>query len=157
MIKSKIKSVTSLAKILAGLRARRKKIVFTNGCFDFLHVGHVIYLSKARKIGDILVVGLNSDSSVRALKGAGRPVNDERSRAIVLSALSCVDYISIFSESTPETLIKRLKPDVLVKGGDWKGKGIAGSDLVRSRGGRVVTIPFVKGFSTSSIIKKISG
>ncbi len=154
---AKIKSAAGLAKILAGLRARRKKIVFTNGCFDILHVGHVVYLSKAKKMGGILVIGLNSDASVRGLKGAGRPINDQRSRAMVLSALSCVDYISIFGEGTPEKFTKKLKPDVLVKGGGWKGKDIAGSDFVRSRGGRVVTIPFVKGFSTSSTIKKIAG
>jgi len=154
---SKLKDREALAKILAGFRARRKKIVFTNGCFDILHPGHVVYLSKAKKLGDILVVGLNSDASVRKIKGRGRPINNEKARSIVLSALSCVDYISIFSESTPECLIGKLKPDVLVKGGDWKGKQIAGSCIVRARGGRVVTVPFVKGFSTTSLIKKMAG
>jgi len=154
---SKLKDREALAKILAGFRARRKKIVFTNGCFDILHPGHVVYLSKAKKLGDILVVGLNSDASVRKIKGRGRPINNEKARSIVLSALSCVDYISIFNESTPECLIGKLKPDVLVKGGDWKGKQIAGSCIVRARGGRVVTVPFVKGFSTTSLIKKMAG
>lgn len=152
----KIKSAAGLTKILAGLRAGRKKIVFTNGCFDIIHPGHVVYLAAAKKLGDILVVGLNSDSSVKKIKGSGRPINDERSRAIVLSALEPIDYICIFSESTPYNLIGRLRPDVLVKGGDWKASCIVGSDIVKSYGGRVRTIPFVKGFSTTSVIEKLS-
>lgn len=137
------------------LRSRGKRIVFTNGCFDILHVGHVDYLARARRMGDVLIVGLNSDSSVRKIKGPGRPVNRERDRATVLSALSAVDYISIFSEPTPEKLIKKVKPSVLVKGGDWKIKDIVGGDFVRSYGGRVRNIPFVKGYSTTSLIKKM--
>ena len=137
------------------LRSRGKKIVFTNGCFDILHVGHVDYLTKARRMGDILVVGLNSDSSVKKIKGPGRPVNRERDRATVLSALSTVDYVSIFSEPTPEKLIKKVRPDVLVKGGDWSVKDIVGGDFVRSYGGRVRNISFVKGYSTTSLIRKM--
>ena len=154
---SKVKSAKSLSGILKAARARRKKIVFTNGCFDILHPGHVVYLSKAKKLGDILVVGLNSNASVRRIKGRGRPINSEKARGVVLSALSCVDYISIFGERTPECLIGKLKPDILVKGGDWKGKQIAGSCIVKARGGRVVTVPFVKGFSTTGLIKKMAG
>lgn len=153
---SKVKSSSGLSQILARARSRGKKIVFTNGCFDIIHPGHVTYLSKAKKLGDLLVIGLNSDASVRAIKGRGRPINDQISRAIVLSALSFVDYITIFGESTPEKLIRKLRPDILVKGADWKGKDIAGADFVKSCGGRVVMIPFVKGFSTTSVIKKMS-
>ncbi len=152
----KIKSVPALSKILSGLRSKGKKIVFTNGCFDIMHPGHVVYLDKAKKLGDILVIGLNSDASVRKLKGSARPINSQRARSIVLAALSCVDYVTIFGESTPERLVRMLKPAVLVKGGDWKGKEIAGADFVRSCGGRVATIPLVRGFSTTAIIKKIS-
>lgn len=154
-MKSKIKSANSLAKILAKARAEGKKIVFTNGCFDILHVGHVDYLSKARKLGAALVVGLNSDDSVRRLKGPGRPVNNEKDRAKVLAGLSFVDFITIFDEDTPKRLIEKLSPDVLVKGGDWKKEDIVGADFVRSRGGRIVTIPFVKGYSTTSVINKM--
>lgn len=156
MMKKKIKSAKALAKILTGLRARRKKIVFTNGCFDIIHPGHVVYLAAAKKLGDVLVVGLNSDSSVKKIKGNGRPINGERARAIVLSALESVDYICIFGESTPYNLIGRLRPDILVKGGDWKASYIVGSDIVRSYGGAVRTIPLVKGFSTTSVIEKLS-
>jgi rfaE bifunctional protein nucleotidyltransferase chain/domain len=140
---------------LRRLRSKGKRIVFTNGCFDILHVGHVDYLSMARKMGDVLVIGLNSDSSVRKIKGKGRPVNSQLDRARVLSALEPVDYISIFGESTPEKLIKRLRPDILVKGGDWKLDNIVGGKFVRSCGGKVRRIPFVKGYSTTSVLKKI--
>lgn len=152
---AKILGPKKLAGILSRLRSKGKRIVFTNGCFDILHVGHVDYLSRAKRLGDILVVGLNSDSSVRQIKGKHRPVNNERDRARVLSSLGAVDYISIFSESTPQRLIKELKPDILAKGGDWKIKDIVGSDFVRSCGGMVKRIPFVKGYSTTSLIRKI--
>ena len=151
---SKLKGVPSLAKILRGLRSKGRRIVFTNGCFDILHVGHVEYLTKAKALGDILVVGLNSDSSVRKLKGKGRPINNEKDRAKVLSALESVDYVTVFAESTPGKLIERLKPDVLAKGGDWKVKDIVGGEFVLSLGGRVVSLPFVKGYSTTSTIKR---
>ena len=156
-IQSKIVTEEVMVRERARVQAAGQTLVFTNGCFDILHPGHVVYLSKAKKLGDILVVGLNSDASVRKIKGRGRPINNEKARGVVLSALSCVDYISIFSENTPECLIGKLKPDILVKGGDWKGKQIAGSCIVRAQGGRVVTVPFVKGFSTTSLIKKMAG
>jgi rfaE bifunctional protein nucleotidyltransferase chain/domain len=142
---NKLLSPKRLTLILRRLRSKGKRIVFTNGCFDILHVGHVDYLSMARKMGDVLVIGLNSDSSVRKIKGKGRPVNSQLDRARVLSALEPVDYISIFGESTPEKLIKRLRPDILVKGGDWKLDNIVGGKFVRSCGGKVRRIPFVKG------------
>ncbi len=154
-ISDKIKKAGALAKTLSRLRAKGKKIVFTNGCFDILHVGHVEYLEKARKLGDILVVGLNSDRSVKKIKGEGRPLNKESDRAKVLAALSSVDYVTIFDEPTPEKLIKELKPGVLAKGGDWKVKDIVGGDFVVSAGGKVVSIPFVKGYSTTSLIKRM--
>lgn len=154
-MKSKIKTRSALSAIVADLRRRGKRVVFTNGCFDILHVGHIEYLSKARKLGDLLVVGLNSDASVRGIKGKSRPVNRQADRARVLSALCFVDYVTIFGERTPEKLIRSLKPDVLVKGADWKECDIVGGEFVRSYGGRVARIPFVKGYSTTSVIKKI--
>ena len=137
------------------LRRRRKKIVFTNGCFDIIHAGHVRYLKKARSLGDALVVGLNSDSSIRTIKGHLRPIVPEKERAEVLSALTCVDYIVLFNEATPIRLITAIKPDVLAKGADWASKEIVGADVVKSAGGRVARIPLVKGKSTTNIIKKI--
>lgn len=139
----------------SGLRRKRKKIVFTNGCFDILHYGHVTYLKKCRRLGDILVIGLNSDSSVRKIKGKGRPVTKEKERAAVLSALEFVDYISVFSEKTPAKLIEAVTPNILAKGGDWRKKDIVGADSVKKHGGRVVTVPFVKGFSTTEILKRL--
>ncbi|MCR4873465.1 MAG: D-glycero-beta-D-manno-heptose 1-phosphate adenylyltransferase [Bacteroidales bacterium] len=133
-------------------RLHQQKIVFTNGCFDILHRGHVTYLAQARQMGDLLVVGLNSDASVRRLKGPERPVNDEQSRALLLAALEMVDYVVLFEEDTPYNLILKVKPDLLVKGGDYDIHNIVGADFVRQRGGEVRTIPFVQGFSSSSII-----
>ena len=133
-------------------RLHQQKIVFTNGCFDILHRGHVPYLAQARQMGDLLVVGLNSDASVRRLKGPERPVNDEQSRALLLAALEMVDYVVLFEEDTPYNLILKVKPDLLVKGGDYDIDNIVGADFVRQRGGEVRTIPFVQGFSSSSII-----
>ena len=130
----------------------RQKIVFTNGCFDILHRGHITYLAQARQLGDLLVVGLNSDASVRRLKGPERPVNDEQSRALLLAALEMVDYVVLFEEDTPYNLILKVKPDLLVKGGDYDIHNIVGADFVLQRGGEVRTIPFVQGFSSSSII-----
>lgn len=130
----------------------KRKIVFTNGCFDILHRGHITYLAKARQLGDLLVVGLNSDASVRRLKGPQRPVNDEMARAQVLAALEVVDYVVLFEEDTPYNVIAKVKPDMLVKGGDYKIENIVGADFVQQRGGQVLTIPFVDGFSTTSII-----
>ncbi len=153
---SKIKSIATLSRIIAAAKAKGKKIVFTNGCFDIIHVGHVDYLSKARQKGDILVIGLNSDASVKRLKGQGRPINIEEDRSKVLSAFYFVDYVTIFNEDTPDRLIRKLKPDILVKGGDWQMKDIAGASFVKSYGGRVATVPFVDGYSTTSLIKKLS-
>ncbi|MBI5123869.1 MAG: D-glycero-beta-D-manno-heptose 1-phosphate adenylyltransferase [Candidatus Omnitrophica bacterium] len=154
--KSKIKTSASLSKILVRLRAKGKRIVFTNGCFDIIHVGHTDYLSKAKASGDILVVGLNSDSSVKKIKGPGRPINNQADRAKVLASLYFVDYITIFKEATPEALIKELRPDILAKGSDWKIEDIVGSSFVKSYGGKVKRIPFIRGYSTSSLIEKIS-
>ena len=132
-----------------------KKIVFTNGCFDIVHAGHVDYLEKAKNFGDVLIVGLNSDESVRRLKGENRPINPQEYRKKVLQALKPVDLVIIFDEDTPERLIKEVKPDVLVKGGDYTIDNIVGADFVMSYGGKVFTIDFVYDVSTSKIIKKI--
>ncbi|MGC8554756.1 MAG: D-glycero-beta-D-manno-heptose 1-phosphate adenylyltransferase [Candidatus Acidulodesulfobacterium sp.] len=137
------------------LKAESKKIIFTNGCFDIIHAGHISYLNEAKALGDILVVGLNSDESVRRLKGKDRPIVNENDRAYVLANLKSVDFVVLFDEDTPYELIKEIKPDVLVKGADYEGKSIAGSDIVEAAGGKTVLINFVKGKSTSEIIKKI--
>ena len=137
------------------LKLHRQKIVFTNGCFDVLHYGHVRYLLEAKKLGDILVVGLNSDESVRRLKGPTRPVNGEKERAFVLAALTCIDYVVIFGEDTPKELIETVVPDVLVKGGDYDLSNIVGADFVTQNGGTVTTIPFVEGFSSTHIIEQL--
>lgn len=137
------------------LKLQHQKIVFTNGCFDVLHFGHVHYLLEARKLGDLLVVGLNNDASVRRLKGPARPINGENERAFVLAALSFVDYVTLFEEDTPEELIKVVRPDVLVKGGDYALDQIVGADFVKRNGGTVTTIPFVEGFSSTHIIEQL--
>jgi len=144
-----------LAQILAKERQQGKIIVFTNGCFDLLHVGHVRYLNAARKQGDMLVVGLNSDASVRAIKGEKRPILPQEQRAEVLTGLKCVDYVSIFDEPDLLLLIQSLKPHVLVKGADWAEKDIIGGDFVKSIGGRVERIHLVPGASTTAIIERI--
>ena len=154
---TKLKKLSDLTRIIAGFKERGKKIVFTNGCFDIIHVGHVEDLSKAKNMGDLLIVGLNSDSSVKRLKGPDRPINREEDRAKVLSALYFVDYVVIFNEETPDRLIRKVKPDILVKGGDWQMKDIVGASFIKSYGGKVATVPFVKGFSTTSLVKKMSG
>jgi rfaE bifunctional protein nucleotidyltransferase chain/domain len=140
----------AVKKIAARLRSEGRKIVFTNGCFDILHAGHVKYLKQARRLGDVLIVGLNSDRSVSAIK-PGRPVNSEKNRAEVLAALAAVDYVVVFQEKTPYSLIKAVKPDILVKGGDWKKEEIIGSDIAKE----TYSLPYVKGISTTGIIKKI--
>jgi rfaE bifunctional protein nucleotidyltransferase chain/domain len=132
-----------------------RRVVFTNGCFDLLHPGHIGSLEQARSLGDALIVGLNSDASVRKLKGAGRPVLPERERAEILAALECVDAVVIFNAPTPREVIARLLPDVLVKGGDWPGDQIVGREEVEAAGGRVVSIPVVPGYSTTEILRKI--
>jgi D-beta-D-heptose 7-phosphate kinase/D-beta-D-heptose 1-phosphate adenosyltransferase len=136
-------------------RHRGRKVVFTNGCFDILHAGHLYCLEQARRKGDLLVVGLNSDASVRLNKGPNRPVIDEAHRAALLAGLACVDLVVLFDELTPEGLIRRLEPDVLVKGGDYDPATMAGSQFVGARGGSVVTIPLLEDFSTTSIVESI--
>ena len=140
--------------LCARLRNEGKRIVFTNGCFDLLHAGHAQYLRRAAALGDVLLVGLNSDDSVRRLKGEGRPVQRAADRAYLLASLSCVSYVTIFPEDTPARLIAEVVPHVLVKGGDWKGKEIVGSDVVRAHGGAVKTIRFLPGRSTTSILAR---
>jgi rfaE bifunctional protein nucleotidyltransferase chain/domain len=138
------------------LRSEGKRLVFTNGCFDLLHLGHVRYLSEARSLGDALVVALNSDRSVRALKGEGRPILDEHERAEVMGALEAVDYVIVFDEQTPQALIADLLPDVLVKGGDWPLDQIIGRQEVEAAGGRVISLPYIEGSSTSDIIERVT-
>ena len=132
-----------------------KKIVWTNGCFDILHLGHIDYLSKAKDQGDILIVGVNTDESVRKIKKAGRPITDEKSRATIIAALHFVDAVVLFDEETPFEQIKFIQPDVLVKGSDYKAEDIVGYDIVISKGGKVITLDFLKGYSTSAIEEKI--
>lgn len=153
--KNKLKTLEELKRHVAKRRAKGQKMVFTNGCFDLLHAGHVDYLEKARSLGDFLVIGLNSDLSVRKIKGPERPVNPQEFRARVLSGLECVDYIVLFDEETPERLIKELKPDFLVKGSDWKEDQIVGADFVKSYGGNVIRIDFSYQVSTTGLIGKI--
>ena len=140
---------------LAYWRFKEDKIVFTNGCFDILHKGHIEYLAKAANLGDVLIVGLNSDESVRRLKGEDRPVLDEESRAMALASIGFVDNVVIFDEDTPYELIKKIQPDVLVKGADYNEDDIVGADIVKAKGGEIKTIEFVDGYSTSKIIDKI--
>ena len=151
----KVKKLGELKKIIAKLKKKHKKIVFTNGCFDILHYGHLRYLEKSKALGSVLVVELNSDSSVKKIKGKNRPIKSQRERGALLASLEFVDYVTIFNERTPERLIKALTPDILVKGADWKKKDIVGSNHVKKTGGRVVTVPFVKGYSTTRILKRI--
>ncbi len=138
------------------LKSDGKTIVFTNGCFDILHSGHVFYLQKAKQQGDILILGLNSDASVRRLKGEKRPINSENDRAIVISELKSIDYVVIFDEDTPQEIISLIVPNKLVKGGDYKKEDVVGKDIVESNGGEVVIIPFVDGKSTTNIINRIN-
>lgn len=151
----KVLSWQELGDQVAKMRRRGMRVVFTNGCFDILHAGHVAYLEEARRLGDCLVVGLNADASVRRLKGPERPVNEEGSRAAVLAGLGAVDYVTVFAEDTPLKLIETLVPDVLVKGGDWRIEDIVGGDVVSAAGGEVCTIQFKEGHSTTSIVEKI--
>lgn len=152
---NKLKSLKEIKKISAKLKKQGKKIVFTNGCFDILHYGHIKYLEKCKKLGNFLIVGLNSDSSIKKIKGKGRPVTGQKARAAVLSALESVDFVTLFGDKTPEKLIKTVRPHILAKGGDWRAEDIAGAGFVKSGGGRVVTIPFIEGYSTTRVIKRI--
>jgi D-beta-D-heptose 7-phosphate kinase/D-beta-D-heptose 1-phosphate adenosyltransferase len=142
-------------KVRQGLKGKNRKVVFTNGCFDIIHRGHVEYLYEAKSLGDYLVVGLNSDDSVRRLKGETRPLQNQGDRAYVLDSLKCVDAVIIFGEDTPYELIKSVLPDFLVKGGDWKEADIVGSDIVTGNGGKVISLKFVDSYSTTNLINKI--
>ena len=152
----KIISSSRLAKLIRHLRKNRKSIVFTNGTFDLLHLGHVTYLAQAKKLGDVLIVGVNTDRSVKSYKGPKRPINPEGDRIRVLSALECVDYVTLFDEPTPLALILKIKPDVLVKGADWKKEQIAGARKVESWGGKVRRIKFVPNRSTTRLIQVLN-
>ncbi len=149
------RSHRSLARLIQRLKQSHKRIVFTNGCYDLLHVGHVILLERAKRLGDVLVVGLNSDRSIQGLKGPGRPITPEGERARILAALASVDFVTLFDDPTPFRLIALLKPDVLVKGADWAAGQIVGEALVRQWGGRVVRLPLVAGHSTTKLIRRI--
>ncbi|MCU4174474.1 D-glycero-beta-D-manno-heptose 1-phosphate adenylyltransferase [Carboxylicivirga sp. N1Y90] len=151
----KIKSRDEAKSLVEKWNANGEKIVFTNGCFDIVHRGHIDYLSKAKDLGTRLVLGLNTDASVQRLKGPERPVVDEQSRAILLASMQFIDLVVYFDEDTPYELIRTLQPDVLVKGSDYKASDIVGYDVVTGKGGSVETIDFVEGFSTSSIVEKI--
>jgi D-beta-D-heptose 7-phosphate kinase/D-beta-D-heptose 1-phosphate adenosyltransferase len=153
--REKILSRSALKKEIDRLRSEGRKIAFTNGCFDILHVGHVRYLREAAKTGDVMILALNSDASVRALKGDRRPLVPEAERADVAASLECVDYVNIFDELTPIELIALLQPDVIVKGGDWAAENVVGRDAVKQWGGAVVIVPQVPGVSTTNIIDKI--
>ncbi|MFH1309400.1 MAG: D-glycero-beta-D-manno-heptose 1-phosphate adenylyltransferase [Candidatus Omnitrophota bacterium] len=154
---SKIKLQEELAGIVKARKADGKIFGFTNGCFDILHVGHVRYLSEAKEDCDFLIVAVNSDHSVKMIKGNSRPVNGQNARMEVLSALESVDYIVLFEEETPENIIKRITPDILFKGGDWAEENVVGGDYVKLKGGKVKVISYVEGFSTTGIIAKLKG
>ena len=154
-ITQKIHTRASAAEVVKKWHEAGETVVFTNGCFDLLHFGHLHYLADARDLGQRLVIGLNSSASVSRLKGPHRPINDETSRAHMLAALEMVDAVVVFDENTPLELIRAVEPDVLVKGGDWAVEQIVGSDLVLARGGRVFSLPFVPGYSTTNIEQKI--
>lgn len=156
LIKSKIVSGIDLLRLLSFYRFTNKKIVFTNGCFDLIHLGHIKYLSQAADLGNFLIIGLNSDSSVLKIKGHGRPVLDQESRALTLAAFSFVNNIVLFDEETPYKLIEQIRPDILVKGGDYKPEEIVGYDIVKDNGGEVKILDFIEGYSTSCIIEKIN-
>jgi rfaE bifunctional protein nucleotidyltransferase chain/domain len=151
----KIHTMDTLSRELAAWRLRERKVVFTNGCFDLLHYGHIDYLSRAASLGDELVVGLNTDASVSAIKGEGRPVNDQRSRLHIMASLFFVSAVILFDEPTPLDLIKKVKPDFLVKGGDYKPEDVVGYKEVKELGGEVVCLDFVAGYSTSGLEQKI--
>jgi rfaE bifunctional protein nucleotidyltransferase chain/domain len=155
-IKSRIITSGKAKGIFTASFRRQHRVVFTNGCFDLLHRGHVYYLSRAKEMGDVLVVGLNSDTSVKRLKGSGRPVNDQQARAEVLAALVFVDYVIIFDEDTPLNLIRVVRPHVLVKGGDYRADEVAGYREVTSWKGRVEIVPLLEGYSTSSMMERLS-
>ena len=153
----RVVSLEKLLETVAEVRGRGGRVVFTNGCFDILHRGHEVYLAEARGLGDLLIVGLNDDASVRRLKGPGRPVNPAGVRAEALAGLPCVDCVCLFQEDTPERLIAAVRPDALAKGGDYRVEEVVGGDFVRSYGGRVVTLSHVEGYSTTEILRRKGG
>jgi D-beta-D-heptose 7-phosphate kinase/D-beta-D-heptose 1-phosphate adenosyltransferase len=156
ILRKKIVSIDELERHLYTFKFFGKKVVFTNGCFDIIHPGHIYYLNQARSLGDVLIVGLNSDGSVKSLnKGQERPIHPQDKRSEVLASLICVDYICIFDEETPFELIKKVKPDILVKGGDYTIDKIVGADFVQSYGGKVEIIPYLDGYSTTNILNKL--
>lgn len=155
MITNKIKKLPELKQIIANLKSEGKKIVFTNGCFDLIHLGHIELLIQAKSKGDLLVVAINSDASVKIIKEKGRPVNKEEARARIIAALESVDFVTIFDEDNPLNVITALEPDILVKGGDWKDEDIVGKDFVLAYNGKVLTLPYRKSYSTTAIIKRI--
>jgi len=154
-VREKVQSRDQIKAAAARAKKEGKKIVFTNGCFDLLHIGHLRVLGEAKKLGDVLIVGLNSDRSVREIKGAGRPIVPGNERAELIAALEMVNYVTLFDESDPINLLRDLKPDVLVKGGDWGEAGVVGRELVEGWGGKVAVIPYLAEHSTSDIIKKV--
>ena len=151
----KVKNFTQIAEIVNELKRKGKKVVFTNGCFDILHSGHIKLLKKAKELGDVLILGINKDKSIKKLKGKGRPIMSEKQRIEIISAIEFVDYVVPFGQPTPEKLIKRIKPDIIVKGGDYKKNEVIGKDIVEKYGGKVYIFPLVKNISTTKIIKKI--
>lgn len=151
----KIMTLDACVSTITDLKKLDNKIVFTNGCFDILHLGHITYLEQAKDLGDILVVGLNSDASVSRLKGVGRPIKEEKTRAALLAGMAAVDMVVIFAEDTPIDTIRSIVPDVLVKGGDYSRNDIVGAEFVTSTGGQVTTIPFVEGYSSTDIIDRM--
>lgn len=154
-IKSKVQDWKTIQKTIQNWKNSTHTVVFTNGCFDILHYGHIHYLAEAKALGDRLVIGLNSAASVKRLKGEHRPINDENTRQYILAALECVDAVVVFEEDTPFELIKLIEPDILVKGGDWEPEQIIGSDIVLAKGGQVKSLKFIEGYSTTSIEEKI--
>jgi len=157
IIQKKILTLTGLKHQLAIWNFQEKKVVFTNGCFDILHLGHIDYLCRAADLGDVLVVALNMDASVSRLKGSHRPINNETQRSMIIASLHFVDTVILFEEDTPYELIKTVQPDVLVKGSDYKPEDIVGADIVRAKGGRIMTLDFLPGYSTSLIEERIKG
>ncbi|MFH1339576.1 MAG: D-glycero-beta-D-manno-heptose 1-phosphate adenylyltransferase [Candidatus Omnitrophota bacterium] len=155
LIQKKIKTAGALKKIIPGLKKQGKTIAFTNGCFDILHSGHVSYLQEAKKLADVLIVAVNSDGSVKRIKGRGRPVIKLKDRMWAVAALESVDFVTYFEQDTPLKIIKLLKPDILFKGKDWSKNKIVGKEVVESYGGRIMTLPYIKGQSSSKIINRI--
>lgn len=156
-IKKRLKIILKNMEIIENLKKEKKKIVFTNGCFDIIHIGHIELLKFCKSLGDFLIVGLNTDDSIRRIKGDKRPINPVEDRKIILESIRYVDMVLTFDEDTPLNLIKKIKPDILVKGGDWKENEIVGSEFVKSYGGKVIVFPYIKNKSTTNIIKKIGG